>query len=124
MPPPVAHDVTLKFGRPDIANFILNSFNATPSPTIGADAAGLVGTSPRNADGETGSSKGNKRTESRARRDSQARRNAENSALLVTPCPPPQAFKAHFRSKFEARVSHVIFFSFANCFTSSFGKAK
>lgn len=41
MPPPIAHDVTLNFGRPDIARFILQSFNATPSPNT---SAGLVGT--------------------------------------------------------------------------------
>lgn len=41
MPPPIAHDVNLNFGRPDIARFILDSFDATPSPNT---QAGLVGT--------------------------------------------------------------------------------
>ncbi|CAM9880283.1 unnamed protein product [Scytosiphon promiscuus] len=36
MPPPVAHDVSLHFGRPDIANFILDALNATPSSAITA----------------------------------------------------------------------------------------
>lgn len=41
MPPPIAHDVKLNFGRPDIARFILDSFDATPSLNT---QAGLVGT--------------------------------------------------------------------------------
>eukprot|EP00752_Nemacystus_decipiens_P012016 g10651.t2 len=41
MPPPIAHDVKLNFGRPDIARFILDSFDATPSLTT---QPGLVGT--------------------------------------------------------------------------------
>lgn len=43
MPPPVAHDVTLNFGRPDIAKFILDALNATPSATLAA-GVGLSGT--------------------------------------------------------------------------------
>ncbi|CBN78808.1 putative respiratory burst oxidase homolog protein [Ectocarpus siliculosus] len=43
MPPPVAHDVTLNFGRPDIAKFILDALNATPSATLTA-GIGLSGT--------------------------------------------------------------------------------
>lgn len=34
MPPPISHDVKLNFGRPDIAKFILDALNATPSAAI------------------------------------------------------------------------------------------
>eukprot|EP00903_Cladosiphon_okamuranus_P007702 g7464.t1 len=63
MPPPIAHDVKLNFGRPDIAQFILDSFNATPSLKT---SAGLVGTGLSSAEmeatGTPGSNGGNAAT--------------------------------------------------------------
>lgn len=43
MPPPVARDVDLHFGRPDIAKFILDALNVTPTPSITAGAGVMAG---------------------------------------------------------------------------------